>query len=163
MSVKTLENLFVETLKDIYYAEKKLVGALPKMAKKATSPELKSAIQGHLEETKVHVERIEQIFEAMDKRAVGKKCLAIEGILDEAEEVTGEIDDKEVLDVAIISSGQTVEHYEIARYGTLAAWASRLGMENAEVLLNATLEEEKAADAKLSSIAEATVNQRAAA
>jgi ferritin-like metal-binding protein YciE len=163
MAVKTLEDLFHETLKDIYYAEKKLVKTLPKMAKKATAPELKHAIQGHLKETETHVKRIEQIFEGMGKRAVAKKCEALEGLIKETDEVTAEIEDKETLDSAIISSAQTVEHYEIARYGTLSAWAHELGMDDAAGLLEATLEEEKAADKKLSGLAEEQVNHRAAA
>jgi ferritin-like metal-binding protein YciE len=163
MAVKTLEDLFHETLKDIYYAEKKLVKTLPKMAKKATAPELKLAIQGHLKETETHVKRIEQIFEDMGKRAVAKKCEALEGLIKETDEVTADIEDKETLDSAIISSAQTVEHYEIARYGTLSAWAHELGMDDAAGLLEATLEEEKAADKKLSGLAEEQVNHRAAA
>ncbi len=163
MAVKTLEDLFYETLKDIYYAEKKLTKAIPKMAKKATSPDLKSALQEHLTETEQQVQRLEQIFEAMGKRAVSKKCEAMDGILKEADEVVGEIEDKHTLDAGIISSSQTVEHYEIARYGTLIAWANELGHSDAAGLLEATLEEEKAADEKLSGLAEAQVNHRAAA
>lgn len=163
MSDETLNDLFYDTLKDIYYAEKKLVTALPKMVKKATSSGLKDAIEGHLDETKGHVQRLEQVFELMNKKATAKKCEAMEGILGEADEVTGEITDEATLDAAIISSGQTVEHYEIARYGTLCAWARQLGLDDVEELLSATLEEEKAADQKLSDLAEDTVNQRAAA
>jgi ferritin-like metal-binding protein YciE len=163
MAVKNLEDLFHETLKDIYYAEKKLVKTLPKMAKKASSPDLKSAIQEHLVETQTQVQRLEQIFEAMGKRAVSKKCEAMDGILKEADEVTSEIEDERALDAGIISSAQTVEHYEIARYGTLVSWANELGMSDAAGLLEETLEEEKAADQKLSSLAEGQVNQQAAA
>jgi ferritin-like metal-binding protein YciE len=163
MAVKNLQDLFEETLKDLYYVEKKLVKTLPQMAEKATSPELKQAIEDHLSETETHVQRIEQIFQALDKRAVAKKCEAMEGILKEADEVTGEIDDEETLDAAIISSAQTVEHYEIARYGTLACWATEMGNDDVTDLLEQTLEEEKAADEKLSSLAEDSVNQRAAA
>lgn len=163
MSIGKLNDLFHETLKDIYYAEKKLVGALPKMAKKAGSADLRAAIENHLDETKGHVQRLEQVFEIIDKKAAAKKCEAIEGILGEADEVTGEVKDQATLDAAIISSGQTVEHYEIARYGTLCAWARQLGLDEAEELLAATLEEEKAADQKLSDLAEDAVNQRAAA
>jgi ferritin-like metal-binding protein YciE len=161
--VKTLQDLFIETLKDLYYVEKKLVKSLPKMAKKASSPDLKAAIESHLAETETHVERIEQIFEMLDKRAVAKKCEALEGLLKEADEVTEEISDKQTLDAAIISSAQTVEHYEIARYGTLACWASEIGHGDVAELLEKTLEEEKAADDKLSVLAEDSVNQRAAA
>jgi ferritin-like metal-binding protein YciE len=163
MAVSTLEDLFHETLKDIYYAEKKLTKVLPKMAKKAGSPDLKAAIQEHLTETEGHVKRLEQIFEDMGKRAVSKKCEAMDGILKEADEVTGEIEDKRTLDAGIISSAQTVEHYEIARYGTLVSWANELGMSDAAGLLEATLEEEKAADEKLSGLAESNINQQAAA
>jgi ferritin-like metal-binding protein YciE len=163
MAVKTLEDLFLETLKDIYYAEKKLVKTLPKMAKAAVSSELKAAIEGHLAETETHVDRLEQVFASIDKKPVAKKCEALEGLLKEADEVMAEIEDSHTLDAAIISSAQTVEHYEIARYGTLACWARELGMDDVESLLQETLDEEEAADEKLSSIAEASVNQRAAA
>jgi ferritin-like metal-binding protein YciE len=163
MAVKTLNDLFVETLKDLYYVEKKLVKTLPKMAQKATSPELKEAIDEHLTETETHVQRLEQIFELLDKKASAKTCEALEGLLKEADEVTGEIDDDQTLDAAIISSAQTVEHYEIARYGTLACWATEIGNTEVAELLEQTLEEEKAADEKLSEIAEDAINQRAAA
>jgi ferritin-like metal-binding protein YciE len=163
MAVKTLEDLFYETLKDIYYAEKKLVKTLPKMAKKASAPELREAIEAHLSETEIHVDRLEKIFNVIDKRAAAKKCEALEGLLKEAEEVMSEIEDKETLDAAIISSAQTVEHYEIARYGTLATWAGELGHNAAVQLLEETLQEEKNADEKLSDLAEDAVNQKAAA
>ncbi len=163
MAVKTLNDLFIETLKDLYYVEKKLVQTLPKMASKASSPELKQAMEEHLAETETHVERLEQVFELLQQRASAKKCEALEGLLTEAEEVTGEIDDAQTLDAAIISSAQTVEHYEIARYGTLACWAAEIGNTDIAELLEQTLEEEKAADEKLSSIAEDSINQRAAA
>ena len=163
MSVKTLNDLFVETLKDLYYVEKKLVKTLPKMAEKATSPELKQAMEDHLEETETHVKRLEQVFELLDQRAAAKTCEALEGLIREAEEVTGEIEDEQTMDAAIISSAQTVEHYEIARYGTLACWAAEIGNTEVAELLEQTLEEEKAADEKLSMIAEDQINQRAAA
>ena len=163
MPVKTLEDLFLETLKDIYYAEKKLVKTLPQMAKKAKSPDLKAAIEMHATETETHVERLEEVFAAMEKKPVAKKCEALEGLLKEAEEVTSEIEDPRTLDAAIISSAQTVEHYEIARYGTLVAWARELGMDDAESILQETLDEESAADEKLSALAEQSVNQQAAA
>jgi ferritin-like metal-binding protein YciE len=163
MAVKSLEDLFYETLKDIYYAEKKLVRTLPKMAKKAVAPELKEAIEEHLTETETQVERLEQIFETMGKRAVAKKCEAMDGILKEADEVSAEIEDEDTLDAAIISSAQTVEHYEIARYGTLCAWADELGMDDVMELLQTTLDEERQADEKLSALADNSVNQRAAA
>ena len=163
MSVKTLNDLFLETLKDLYYVENKLVKTLPKMAAKATAGELKQAIEDHLTETETHVKRLEQVFELLDERPSAKTCEALEGLLKEAEEVTGEIEDAETLDAAIISSCQTVEHYEIARYGTLACWASEIGNPDIAELLEQTLEEEKEADEKLSEIAEDSINQRAAA
>ena len=163
MTVKTLDDLFLETLKDLYYAEKKLVQTLPKMAKKATSPTLKEAIERHLGETEIHVTRLEEVFGAMDKKAVSKKCEAVEGLVKEAEELLGEIEDAATLDAAIISSSQTVEHYEIARYGTLVCWARQLGLKDAEFILQKTLDEEQAADKKLSRLAEEYINQKAAA
>ena len=163
MSVKTLNDLFVETLKDLYYVEKKLVKTLPKMAEKSSSPELKQAIEDHLTETETHVKRLEQIFEMLDQRAMAKTCEALEGLIREADETTGEIEDGQTMDAAIISSAQTVEHYEIARYGTLACWAAEIGNTDIAELLEQTLEEEKAADEKLSLIAEDQINQRAAA
>lgn len=163
MTVKTLNDLFVETLKDLYYVEKKLVKTLPKMAGKATSGELKQAIEDHLAETQTHVQRLEQVFELLDTKAEAKTCEALEGLIREADETTGEIDDEQTLDAAIISSAQTVEHYEIARYGTLACWAAEIGNTEIAELLEQTLEEEKAADEKLSVIAEDAINQRAAA
>jgi ferritin-like metal-binding protein YciE len=163
MTVNTLNDLFVETLKDLYYVEKKLVKTLPKMAQKASSEDLKEAIQNHLSETEIHVQRLEQVFELLDQKASAKTCEALEGLIREAEKTMGEISDEQTLDAAIISSAQTVEHYEIARYGTLACWAAEIGNSEVAELLEQTLEEEKAADEKLSSIAEDTVNQRAAA
>jgi ferritin-like metal-binding protein YciE len=163
MTVNTLNDLFVETLKDLYYVEKKLMKTLPKMAQKASSEDLKEAIQNHLSETEIHVQRLEQVFELLDQKASAKTCEALEGLIREAEETMGEISDEQTLDAAIISSAQTVEHYEIARYGTLACWAAEIGNSEVAELLEQTLEEEKAADEKLSSIAEDTVNQRAAA
>jgi ferritin-like metal-binding protein YciE len=162
MTVKTLNDLFHETVKDIYYAEKKLVKSLPKMIKLATSPDLKHAIESHLEETKTHITRLEEVFGIMGKKPVAKKCEAIEGLLKEADEVVGEIEDTEVRDTGIISSAQTVEHYEISRYGTLVAWARQLDMNDAADLLEQTLEEEKAADEKLTSIADEQPMRQAA-
>jgi len=163
MSVKTLNDLFVETLKDLYYVEKKLVKTLPKMSEKATSPELRQAMEDHLRETETHVQRLEQVFELLGQRASAKTCEALEGLIREADETTGEIEDQQTLDAALISSAQTVEHYEIARYGTLACWAAEIGNTEVAELLEQTLEEEKAADEKLSVIAEDQINQRAAA
>ena len=163
MTVNTLNDLFVETLKDLYYVEKKLVKTLPKMAQKASSEDLKEAIQEHLSETETHVRRLEKVFELLDQKASAKTCEALEGLIRDAEETMGEIADEQTLDAAIISSAQTVEHYEIARYGTLACWAAEIGNSEVAELLEQTLEEEKAADEKLSTIAEDAVNQRAAA
>jgi ferritin-like metal-binding protein YciE len=163
MAVKTLEDLFHETLKDIYYAEKKLVKTLPKMATIAASPELKAAIKAHLGETEVHVERLEQVFSVMGWKPVAKKCEALDGLLKEAHEVMAEIEDANTRDAAIIASAQTVEHYEIARYGTLVCWAEELDMNDAASLLQMTLDEEHTADKKLSQLADPEVNQKAAA
>jgi ferritin-like metal-binding protein YciE len=163
MSIKTLDDLFFETLKDIYYAEKKLVKSLPKMAKSATNPDLASLITEHCSETEMQVQRLEQVFDLLGKKPASKKCEAIEGLLREANEIMDEIEDEQVCDSGIISSSQTVEHYEIARYGTLAAWARELGMQDAAELLETTLDEEKAADQKLSALAESEENHRAAA
>lgn len=161
--INSLNDLFHETLKDLYYAEKKLVKTLPRMAKNATSARLKEAIHSHLAETEGHVTRLEEVFAMLDKKPVAKKCEAIEGLVNEADEVFAEIEDAETLDAAIISSAQTVEHYEIARYGTLVCWARQLGMDDVVAVLHKTLDEEKAADQKLSGLAEEYVNQKAAA
>lgn len=162
MTIKTLDDLFHETVKDLYYAEKKLVKSLPKMAKKATAPDLKAAIEHHLEQTKVHVSRLEEVFSFIDEKPVAKKCEAIEGLLTEADEVIGEIEDTVVRDTGIISSAQTVEHYEIARYRTLVSWAHLLGHTDAADVLDTTLQEEIAADEKMASLAEDTPMQQAA-
>jgi len=163
MPVKTMEDLFVETLKDIYYAEKQILKALPGMVKKAGAKELKSALENHRKETEGQVDRLEKVFKILDVAARGKKCEAIEGIIAEAKEHMDDIEDPEVLDAGMIGSAQAVEHYEITRYGTLIAWAKQLGKDEAIELLQANLDEEKHADELLSEIAEATVNQRAAA
>ncbi len=163
MTIQSLDELFHETLKDLYYAEKKLVKTLPKMAKQATSPTLKEAIEHHLGETEIHVTRLEEVFAAMGKKPASKKCEAVEGLIKEAEETLAEIEDAPTIDAAIISSSQTVEHYEIARYGTLVCWARQLGMKEAEFLLQKTLDEEQSTDKKLTRLAEEYVNQKAAA
>jgi ferritin-like metal-binding protein YciE len=163
MAVKSLDDLFHETLKDIYYVEKKLVRSIPKLAKHASSPELKDALESHLRETEMHVDRLEQVFNIIDRRPSAKKCEAYEGLAKEADEVIEEIDDPEVCDAAIAASAQTIEHYEMSRYGTLATWAKELNMQDAAELLETTLQEEKAADQKLSALAEQHVNHRAAA
>ena len=163
MTVKTLDDLFHETLKDLYYAEKKLVKTLPKMARKAAAPRLKEAIQHHLAETEGHVTRLEKVFAMLDRKPTAKKCEAVEGLVKEAEGVLADIEDAQTRDAGLISSAQTVEHYEIARYGTLVCWARQLELKDAEMLLQKTLDEEQAADKKLSRLAEDYVNQKAAA
>lgn len=162
MTVNSLETLFEEMLKDIYYVEKKLVKTLPGMAKMAKASELREAIQSHLSETEGHVARLEKIFQALDKKPTAKKCAALDGLLEEANETTGEITDERTRDAAIIASAQAVEHYEIARYGTLACWAEEIGHTEVIDLLQQTLDEEKAADQKLTAIAEDDVNRKAA-
>ena len=160
--IKTMNDLFVHQLQDIYYAEKRIVGALPEMIDKATTPQLRAAFQSHLGETKNHVRRLEQVFQMHGAQAQSVDCPAIDGIVEEAEEVAGEVADQTVLDAALIAAGQSVEHYEIARYGTLIAWAKALGRSDCASLLAETLAEEKAADEKLSMIAEQGVNRSAA-
>jgi ferritin-like metal-binding protein YciE len=160
MPLNTLDALFEDTLRDMYYAEKKLVRTLPKMAKKATSEDLADAFNTHKTETEGHVERIEKIFEILGKSARAKKCEAMEGLTKEGEHVMEEAEEDGVLDAGLIASAQAVEHYEIARYGTLVAWANQLNMADAAALLEENLSEEKAADEKLTNIAE-TVNPMA--
>jgi len=159
---KKLEDLFEDTLKDIYYAERQITKALPKMAKAAQSEQLRAGFEQHLEETEGHVERLEQIFEMMGKRARGKTCDAILGIIEEGKSIMDEFKGTDALDAGLISSAQAVEHYEIARYGTLKTWAGMLGMSDAEKLLDQTLSEEIATDQKLTQVAEASANQKAA-
>jgi len=160
---KDLNELFLDTLKDIYYAEKQILKALPKMAKAANSDELRAAFEKHHGETEGHVERLEQVFELLGKPARGKKCDAIEGIIDEGKEVMEEYADTPALDAGLLAAAQAVEHYEISRYGTLKAWAAKLGMKGAVKLLDQTLAEEKKTDDTLSKIAETAVNYQAAA
>lgn len=163
MAEKNLNELFLDTLKDIYYAEKHILKALPKMAKAANSDELRAAFEKHYDETEGQVERLEQIFEMIGKAARGKKCEAIEGIIDEGKEVMEEYADTPALDAGLLSAAQSVEHYEISRYGTLKAWAEKLNMPQAVKLLDATLAEEKKTDETLTKIAEKAVNYEAAA
>ncbi len=160
--MKTLDDLFLHMLRDVYHGEKQILRALPKMSKAATNPELRQALDQHREETLGQVERLEKVFEIMDKRARGEPCEAIQGLVEEGREVMEEASDKEVADAGIIASAQAVEHYEIARYGTLCAWARQIGKPDAAKLLEQTLEEEKKADALLSRIALETVNAQAA-
>ena len=159
--IKTLDDLFVHQLRDIYYAEQQIVKALPKMIDKATNPQLKEGLRNHLEETKGHVERVEEVFRMHGAEPKAVDCPAIDGILKEGNEVTGDVAGESVLDAAIIAAAQAVEHYEMARYGTLIAWAKQLGREDEADELQATLEEEKAADEKLTEIAESRVNEAA--
>ena len=161
-NLKTLNDLFVHQLRDIYYAEKQIVQALPDMIEKATDPGLKQGFQTHLGETKNHVKRLEQVFEMHGVEAKGVDCPAIDGIIEEADDVTGEVENKAVLDAALIAAAQAVEHYEMSRYGTLIAWARQLGRADCAGVLQQNLEEEKAADSKLTALAERNVNVRAA-
>ncbi len=163
MSLDSLQSLFLEELKDIYHAEKQLVQALPRLAKSASSPELKEAITSHLEETKGHVERIEQIFQDLGHTARGKRCKGMEGLLEEGKEIMEEEGEDAVIDAALIAGAQRVEHYEIAAYGCLRTYAQLLGYDKAARLLSETLSEEEAADEKLNAIAESKVNAEAAA
>ena len=161
MAVTSIQDLFVNELRDIYSAEKQLTRALPRMAKAAQHPALRQAFEGHLEETRGQVDRLDQVFEQLDLPKRAKKCEAMEGLIEEAREHMEEIDDKALLDVGMIISAQKVEHYEIAGYGSLVALAKQLGQQKAAVLLEQTLGEEKAADQKLNEIA-MSVNAEAA-
>jgi len=160
--IATLDDLFVHQLQDIYYAEKKITSALPKMIDKATDPQLKQGFQTHLAETKKQIERLEQVFKMHGQTPKAVTCPAIDGIIEEADDVSGDVADKRVLDAALIASAQAVEHYEMARYGTLVAWAKQLGREDCAKLLHETLEEEKATDHKLTTLAETMINRKAA-
>jgi len=160
---KMLDDLFLDTLKDIYFAEKQIVKALPKMAKAASSPALKAGFEKHLEETQGHVERLEQVFEIIGAPARGKTCEAILGIIEEAKEIMDDFKGTAALDAGLVSSAQAVEHYEIARYGTLKAWAQQMGMADVVKLLEATLREEIATDQTLTKLGVSEVNQKAAA
>ena len=162
MANKTLNDLFLDTLKDIYYAEKQILKALPKMARAAQDPQLKDGFETHRVETEGHVDRLEQIFEICEKPARGKQCDAILGILDEGKEIMEEYKGTIALDAGLISAAQAVEHYEMARYGTLRTWAQLLNMPEAVTLLEATLTEERATDAKLTVLAQRTENPKAA-
>jgi ferritin-like metal-binding protein YciE len=160
--IKNMDDLFVHTLRDIYYAEKQIVSALPDMIQKSQDPELKQGFQTHLRETENHVKRLEKVFQMHGKQPQEVDCPAIDGILDEANDVAGEVEDKDVLDAALIAAAQAVEHYEITRYGTLIAWAQQLGRSDCATVLQQNLDEEKATDKKLTAMAESRVNRRAA-
>ena len=161
MATKTLDDLFYETLKDIYYAERKIVKALPKMARGAQSEKLKAAFEKHKEETEGHVERLNQVFEIIGKRARAKTCPAIDGIIEEGEDILDEFKGTPALDAGLLAAAQAVEHYEISRYGTLRAWAKQLGLKDAVSLLEATLAEETKTDEALTGLAEAALNSAA--
>lgn len=158
---KTLDDLFHDTLRDIYYAEKQILKALPKMAKGAQSSDLAAAFEKHRAETEGQIDRLEQVFEIIGKAARGKKCDAIEGILAEGEEILDEFADSPALDAGLISSAQAVEHYEITRYGTLKRWATVLGLDKAAKLLDETLQQEGATDEGLTALADAAANAKA--
>ena len=160
--IRTMDDLFVHTLRDIYYAENQIVKSLPAMVQKANSPELKQAFQAHLAETQNQIKRLEEVFRLHGQEAKGVACEAIDGILAEAQSMIGNVADAKVLDAAMLAAAQAVEHYEITRYGTLATWARELGREDCARLLHQTLDEEKATDEKLTRIAEARVNRKAA-
>jgi len=162
MQMENLQDLMKEELKDLLNAENQIVKALPKMIKTASNPELQEAFEGHLEETKGHVERLEQVMEMMGMPAKGKTCKAMQGILEEGKEIMGEDAEEDVMDAALIGAAQKVEHYEIATYGTLCTYADLLGLEDAKRLLGQNLEEEKRTDAKLTELAEAVINLEAA-
>lgn len=161
-AMKSMEDLFLHTLKDIYYAEKLVLRIMPKMMKQASSPELKQAFEKHHTETEKQIERLDQVFEECNSAARGVRCEAMDGILAEAKDMMEEVEDAEVRDAGLVAAAQSIEHYEISRYGTLAAWAQQLGMKNAPKLLQQTLEEEKKADRQLSELALKKINQKAA-
>ena len=160
--IETMNDLFLHTLQDIYYAEHQIQKALPDMIEKASDKELKKGFQGHLKQTKGQIKRLDQAFKKLKQQPKGTKCPAIEGILDEANEIAGEVTDKIVLNAALIAAAQAVEHYEITRYGTLVAWAKLLGHNDVAKLFFANLKEEKATDKKLSEIAKRKINRKAA-
>lgn len=162
-AAKTLDELFHDTLKDIYFAEKKILATLPKMAKAANSDELRKAFEKHRDETEGHVERLEEVFALIDKKAQGKTCAAIVGITDEGAEIMSEYKGSPALDAGLLAAAQAVEHYEISRYGTLRAWAKELGLSEAASLLEQTLKEEKMTDEALTKIAKSSVNIEAEA
>lgn len=160
---KTLDDLFHDTLKDIYFAEKKILATLPKMMKAAQSEDLKAAFEKHHTETEGQIERLEQVFALIDKKPVGKTCAAIVGITEEGAEIMAEYEGSPALDAGLLAAAQAVEHYEISRYGTLRTWAEELGLDEAVDLLQATLDEEEATDLALSELAKTAVNQEAQA
>lgn len=161
MTVKSMETLFHDMLKDIYYAEKKILKALPKMMKGAQSPKLKAAFEKHLEETEGQIERLEQVFQIIGKRVQGKTCHAIDGILEEGDEILEEYKGSDAIDAGLVAAAQAVEHYEIARYGTLKRWAGVLGLKDAVKLLDETLQQESKTDEDLTKLADTQANEKA--
>ena len=162
MALNSLDDLFVHFLRDIYYAEKQILKALPKMARKADSEQLRDAFEHHLEETEGHVANLEKVFESLDLKARGVTCDAINGIIEEGKEIMSDAKNADACDAGMIAAAQAVEHYEITRYGTLISWAKQLGHKDAVKLLNANLEQEYAADKKLTGLAEKVLNKEAA-
>jgi ferritin-like metal-binding protein YciE len=162
MAEGTLHDAFIDELRDMYDAEKQLTKALPKLAKSASSPVLRDAFESHLEETQGHIERLEEVFASLDEKAKGKHCAGIAGIIEEGSAIMGEDFDDDTMDACLVGAGQRAEHYEMSAYGTLIAWAKAMGHDEAADLLQQNLDEEKAADEKLSSIAESGINQSAA-
>lgn len=160
--IQTMDDLFVHQMKDIFYAEKRILAALPDMIDKATAPELRAGFEQHLRETRTQIQRLEDVFAMHGVEPESVTCPAIDGIIEEADDIAGEIEDKRVLDAALIGAAQAVEHYEINRYGTLIAWAQELGRDDCAALLQQTLDEEKATDAKLTAMAEQRINRLAA-
>ena len=160
--IKSLDDLFVHTLQDIYYAEQQIAKSLPQMIAKASDLQLKQGFETHLAETQNQIKRLEQVFQMHGQEVKGVRCAAMDGILEEAQEIMGEVSDKEVLDAAMLASAQAVEHYEITRYGTLIAFAQQLGRNDCASVLQQNLDEEKATDKKLTTIAEGMVNRKAA-
>ncbi len=160
--IKSMDDLFIHTLRDIYYAENQILKSMPDMIERALDPQLKQGLKTHFGETENHVRRLEQVFQMTGQPAKAVDCPAIDGILEEADDVFGEVDDGRVLDAAMIAAAQAVEHYEITRYGSLVAWAKHLGRNDCARLLEQTLQEEKATDKKLTTMAESKVNVMAA-
>jgi ferritin-like metal-binding protein YciE len=161
MATKTLDNLFLDTLKDVYYAEKKILRTLPKMAKAANAQELAAAFEKHRDQTEVQVDRLERVFEMLGKRPQGKTCPAIDGIIEEGQEIMDDYKSSPALDAGLLAAAQAVEHYEITRYGTLKRWAEVMGMSEAALLLDETLQEESQTDEDLSALADLKVNAEA--
>lgn len=163
--IQSFDDLFLHTLQDVYYAENQITKALPTMISKASDPQLKQGFDAHLNETRHQIQRLEQVFQMVGQKPKAVDCPAIDGIIEEADEVAGEVagevDDKRVLDAALIASAQAVEHYEITRYGSLIAWAKQMGRNDCANLLQQTLDEEKATDGKLTKLAEQNVNRKA--